>query len=303
MKVRVVIPTYNGGELWRKVCAAIKKQSEDFGSVLLIDSSSSDDTCQIAEESGFQVIKIDKIEFNHGGTRNLGVENSTDVDIVIFLTQDAIPELNCIKSILSVFNDPKVAVAYGRQLPHDDANPIATHARNFNYSVESHALGLDDKEKYGIKTVFSSNSFSAYRTDVFRELGGFPSNTILGEDMYFAAKAVLAGYKIAYVADSGVKHSHNYSILEEFKRYFDIGVFHHDEPWIRKNFGGAGGEGKRFIFSELNFLLKNAPTWIPLACVNNFFKIIGYKLGQSYSKLPNSLVKKFSMHKGYWYKD
>ncbi|MFE8117189.1 glycosyltransferase family 2 protein [Brenneria goodwinii] len=303
MKVRVVIPAYNGGELWLKVCAAIKKQSENFDSVLVIDSSSSDETCQIAEESGFQVIKIDKTEFNHGGTRNQGVENSTDVDIVIFLTQDAIPEPDCIKSILSVFNDPKVVVAYGRQLPHDDANPIATHARYFNYGVKNHVLGLDDKKKYGIKTVFSSNSFSAYRTNIFRELGGFPSNTILGEDMYFAAKAALAGYKIAYVAESSVKHSHNYSVLEEFKRYFDIGVFHHDEPWIRKNFGGAGGEGKRFIFSELNFLLKNAPIWIPLACFNNFFKIIGYKLGQNYSKLPNSLVKKFSMHKGYWYKD
>lgn len=303
MKVRVVIPAYNGGELWKKACIAIKKQSEDFDSVLVIDSSSSDDTCQIAEDAGFQIIKINKREFNHGGTRNQGIENSLDADIVIFLTQDAIPETGCIKSILLVFNDPKVAVAYGRQLPHDDANPLATHARNFNYGVENHVLGLDDKKIYGIKTVFSSNSFSAYRTDVFRSLGGFPSNTILGEDMYFAARAVLAGYKIAYVADSGVKHSHNYSVWEEFKRYFDIGVFHHDEPWIRENFGGAGGEGRKFIFSELNFLLKHAPLFIPLACINNFFKITGYKLGQNYKKLPKYLVRKFSMHKGYWYKD
>ncbi|MEC5342067.1 glycosyltransferase [Brenneria populi] len=303
MRVKVVIPAYNGGELWRKACAAIKKQSEDFESVLVIDSSSSDDTRQIAGDSGFQIINIKKTEFNHGGTRNLGVEKAADADIVIFLTQDAIPESGCIKSIVSVFNNPKVAVAYGRQLPHDDANPIAAHARNFNYGAESHILGLDDRKKYGIKTVFSSNSFSAYRTDIFRTLGGFPSNTILGEDMYFAAKAVLAGYKIAYVAESGVKHSHNYSAWEELKRYFDIGVFHHDEPWIRESFGGAGGEGKKFIFSELKFLLKRSPLSIPLACINNFFKIVGYKLGQNYSRLPKALVKKFSMHKGYWSKN
>ncbi|UFT95766.1 glycosyltransferase family 2 protein [Pectobacterium carotovorum] len=301
MRVRVVIPAYNGGELWRRVCAAIEKQSECFESVLIIDSSSSDDTCQIAEESGFQTLNIRKTEFNHGGTRNLGIEKAADADIVIFLTQDAIPEPNCIKSIISVFNDPKVAVAYGRQQPHDDASPIAVHARNFNYGVESHLLSLDDRKKYGIKTVFSSNSFSAYRTDIFRTLGGFPSNTILGEDMYFAAKAVLADYKIAYVAESSVKHSHNYSTWEEFKRYFDIGVFHHDEPWIIENFGGAGGEGKKFIFSELNFLLKRSPLSIPLACINNVFKITGYKLGKNYSRLPKSLVRKFSMHKGYWY--
>ncbi|MCG8706895.1 glycosyltransferase family 2 protein [Brenneria sp. 4F2] len=301
MKVRVVIPSYNGGELWRKVCAAIKKQSNDFDSVLVIDSSSSDDTCKIAGESGFQVLKINKTEFNHGATRNLGIEHSADADITIFFTQDAIPESGSIESILAAFNDPKVAVAYGRQLPHDDANPLAKHARHFNYGIKSHVLGIEDKKEYGIKTVFSSNSFSAYRTDVFRELGGFPSNTILGEDMYFAAKAVLAGYKTAYVAEASVKHSHNYSAWEEFKRYFDIGVFHYDESWIRENFGGAGGEGKKFIFSELNFLLKNSPFWIPLACINNFFKITGYKLGQKYKILPRSLVRKLSMHKGYWH--
>ncbi|VCW13919.1 hypothetical protein BANRA_01245 [Escherichia coli] len=43
--------------------------------------------------------------------------------------------------------------------------------------------------------------------------------------MYYTAKAILAGYKVAYVADAVVKHSHNYSPIDEFKRYFDIGVF------------------------------------------------------------------------------
>ncbi|MEE3660428.1 glycosyltransferase [Brenneria sp. g21c3] len=302
MKVRIIIPTYNGGELWRKICAAIKKQSEDFDSVLVIDSSSSDNTCQIAEDAGFQIIKINKEEFNHGGTRNLGVASSIDADIVIFLTQDAIPEPGCIKSILSVFNDPKVAVAYGRQLPHDDANPIATHARNFNYGVESHVLGLDDKKTYGIKTVFASNSFSAYRISVFKDVGGFPINTILSEDMYLSAKAVLAGYKIAYVAEAMVKHSHNYTPIEEFKRYFDIGVFHHDESWIRNEFGGASGEGKRFLISEFLFLMEKRSMWIFRACIHNMMKIVGYKLGKNHTKLPMPILKKLSMHKGFWNK-
>lgn len=59
--------------------------------------------------------------------------------------------------------------------------------------------------------------------------------------MYFAAKSVLNGYKVAYIAEAMVRHSHNYSLTEEFKRYFDIGVFHADQQWIRNDFGGAGG--------------------------------------------------------------
>ena len=91
----------------------------------------------------------------------------------------------------------------------------------------------------GLKTVFMSNSFSAYR--------------------FYTAKAILAGYKVAYVSNAIVRHSHNYTAIEEFKRYFDIGVFHCKESWIREKIGGAGGEGKKFIISELIFLLKNAP--------------------------------------------
>ena len=118
--------------------------------------------------------------------------------------------------------------------------------------------------------------------------------------MYFTAQAVLSGYKVAYVADAVVRHSHNYSPLEEFKRYFDIGVFHTDEPWIKEHFGGASGEGKKFILSELRYLLENGIHYIPIAFINNFMKIVGYKLGQKYKKIPISLVKYCSMHKRFW---
>src|SRR5690606_29801174 len=116
------------------------------------------------------------------------------------------------------FEDPAVAVAYGRQLPHRDANPIAAHARYFNYGPQSRVVGLDDRARLGIKTVFTSNSFAAYRAVVFNDLGGFPERNILSEDMYLAARAVLAGARIAYVAEACVRHSHNYSPVEEFRR-------------------------------------------------------------------------------------
>lgn len=301
MKAILIVPTYNGGNLWRKVSSVISEQQNDCEYILTVDSSSDDDSRETSRANGFKIIKIDKKEFNHGGTRNLAINVAhDDIDIAIFLTQDAIPEDKYISKIVSSFDDPDVAVAYGRQLPHDDANPIAKHARMFNYGKESHTLGLSDKQKYGIKTVFTSNSFSAYRIKVFKELAGFPSNTILSEDMYLAAKAVLAGYKVAYVAEAAVKHSHNYTPIEEFKRYFDIGVFHHDEKWIRESFGGAGGEGKKFIVSELISLLKEKPGWIPRACLHNALKLLGYKLGQNYKKIPSKYIKKLSMHKRYW---
>ncbi|WP_159333845.1 glycosyltransferase family 2 protein, partial [Klebsiella pneumoniae] len=107
-----------------------------------------------------------------------------------------------------------------------DANPLAQHARAFNYPDKGYIASKSSIPKMGLKTAFMSNSFSAYRLSVFKKIGGFPSNTILCEDMFYTAKAILAGYKVAYVPEAKVHHSHNYSPSEEFKRYFDIGVFH-----------------------------------------------------------------------------
>jgi len=305
LRVKIVIPTYNGGAVWQESAAAVARAVEGNSSiveVLVVDSCSRDATPDVARECGFSLHTVDPRTFDHGRTRNQAcLVGETEVDVVVFLTQDAIPEtVDCFQRLVSAFADPAVAVAYGRQLPHRDANPVAGHARLFNYPAQGHVNQHSSKETMGLKAVFTSNSFAAYRLSVFRDLGGFPEKSILSEDMYFAAKAVMAGHKVAYVADAMVRHSHNYEPLEEFRRYFDIGVFHHDEAWIAKEFGGAGGEGKRFIFSELRYLLRHAPLWIPRACVSNFCKILGYKLGKNYMKLPVAWRRRLSMHERYW---
>lgn len=301
IKCLLAIPTFNGKDVWKESVAAINKYIPKNIIVQIVDSGSTDFTVDIASEVGFRVRKIPSSEFNHGGTRNLIVsEYLNDYDIVIFLTQDAIPQDGFFEKIIDAFKDPLVACAYGRQLPHKNANPIAQHARHFSYPQKSIVYTKESIPFSGIKTVFMSNSFSAYRLSIFKELGGFPSNTILCEDMFFTAKAILAGYKSAYVADAMVRHSHNYTPLEEFKRYFDIGVFHVDCPWIQTEFGGAGGEGKKFILSEMAYLVKHGANWLPVAMLNNCMKILGYKLGKNYKKLNKTTILKFSMHKKYW---
>lgn len=299
-KTGIVIPTYNGGEIWINAANSLKAQRADFDKILIIDSGSSDNTVQIAKDAGFDVVSIQSSEFNHGATRNLGMR-LINCDIVFLLTQDAILEENAIKTLSQVFNDSNIAVAYGRQLPHDNANPLAKHARLFNYKSNSYIYGIEDIRKHGIKTAFTSNSFAAYRTEYFEKVGGFPEKTIFGEDMFFTAKAILSGYKIAYVADAIVKHSHNYSPVQEFRRYFDTGVFHQKESWIKSSFGKAESEGIRLVISELCFLWNNKKMfWIPIALINDFFKISGYKIGANYQKLPFSIVKWISMNKQYW---
>lgn len=225
-----------------------------------------------------------------------------DADIILFLTQDAIlADSEVLSKLVACFSNSEIGAAYGRQLPHVNATPLEAHARLFNYTAESRVKSLKDASELGIKTAFISNSFTAYRRSALMSIGGFPSNTILSEDTYVAAKMLLNGWKIAYCAEAEVYHSHNYSFFQEFKRYFDIVVFQSREAWIRERFGQAEGEGLRYIISEIKYLWKhNHTSLFPSFCIRTILKYIGYKLGLWEAKIPIAVKRYISMHKGYW---
>src|SRR5690606_30066120 len=110
--------------------------------VLVVDSSSRDDSVQVARQHGFAVQVIAQQQFDHGATRNLACQGST-AQCVVFLTQDAIlQDDTALEALVAALDDPAVAVAYGRQLPHEGANPIAAHARLFNYPERGYVSSL-----------------------------------------------------------------------------------------------------------------------------------------------------------------
>jgi rhamnosyltransferase len=301
LKVALFIPTYNAGSIWLEFLKSICLQKLVINRKLIIDSGSNDETVKTAIINGFEVINISKSEFNHGGTRNKGIELLKDNDIIIFLTQDVIlANTQSLENLLRPFEDSKVACVYGRQLPHQDANPLAIHARIYNYPDKSLTKDASMIPEIGFKVSHISNAFAAYRTSVFKEVGTFPTEVIIAEDTYLASKIITAGLKITYAADAIVYHSHNYSPIEEFQRYFDTGVFHKQNHWIMDDFGTPDGEGLKYIKSEFNYIFKNNPLWLFPAILSNCMKWIGFKLGQNFNKLPKFLLKPFSMHKGYW---
>lgn len=303
LSVEVVVPTRNPGTLWSHWWGAIGAQQTAVSGVV-VDSSSDDGTDFTSLPDSFDILKIPKVDFNHGGTRNFALSNlAIRTEVVVFMTQDALlAEPHALSRLVSVFADPSVACAYGRQLPHANATPLAAHARLFNYPTYSRVVSLEDKASLGLKACFMSNSFAAYRVVDLKAIGGFPSDVILGEDMSAAARMLMAGRSVAYVADACVYHSHNYSLVEEFRRYFDTGVFHAHSPWLLQEFGSVNGEGLRFVRSELAYLSKHAPHLIPSAIARTVAKWLGYKLGRLEALLPLKIKLMCSMHKGYWRK-
>lgn len=300
MKVSLILLTRNADSHLKEVLNSVRKQVFPALDLLVIDTASRDGTAETCRDAGFKVIVITEKDFNHGATRDMAWRIA-NADVVIFMTQDAILSSSAsVRNILAPFEDEKVGAVCGRQLPHADATPIAAHARLFNYPATSSVASKANISEYGIKAAFLSNSFAAYRCTALAEVGGFPKNAILSEDTYVAAKMLQVGYKVVYCAEATCYHSHNYSILEECSRYFDIGVFHGRESWYLALLGRAEGEGKRFALSEMRYLIKHSPVLVPAALIRTVFKLVGYKLGQYEQRLPLWFKRKLSMNKGYW---
>lgn len=303
-KISIIIPTLNAENYLSKLLERLNSQTVKDFELIIVDSSSNDNTLNIARKYTDNIISISKNKFDHGGTRTM-VGKIAKGDLLIYFTQDALPYDDfTIENIIKIFKNEKVGAAYGRQISYPYTNLFGKHLREFNYPKGSYIRGLSDIPKYGIKTAFMSNSFACYRKVALEHIGWFKDGLILGEDMYAAAKMILAGYSIAYVDDARVYHSHDYTVWQEFKRYFDIGVFHAREIWLIETFGKAEGEGARYIKSELDYLLKHKawnllPEWV----FRNFMKYVGYILGRNYNKLPKKLIKKISMHNRWWDKN
>jgi rhamnosyltransferase len=296
----VIIPSLNAAEDWPRLIPSLLA-SISTEQVMVIDSSSDDGTADLARAAGFRVHSISRVGFNHGGTRQLAADLLPQAELLVFLTQDAIlADSEALKALLAPFSDPQVAATFGRQLPRPEAGPIEAHARLFNYPTQSSTRTLESRETLGFKAIFLSNSFAAYRREALLAVGGFPSNVIFGEDTITAAKFLLAEWKIAYVAEAKVYHSHSYTWRQEFKRYFDIGVLHSRESWLLKEFGQTGGEGRRFVISELGYVWRRSWWLIPSALVRTALKLLGYRLGRLEQKLGIEWKRKLSMHSGYW---
>jgi len=222
-------------------------------------------------------------------------------EILVYMTQDAVLSgAESLTNLVAVFDDPRVAAAYGRQLPRPGAGAAEVHAVRFDYPAESTIRDLASQERWGLKTVFLSNVFAAYRRSALMAVGGFPVQAILGEDTMTAGALLLAGYNIAYVAEACVYRSRSYTWRQDFRRSFDIGVLHHRERWLLDGFGHAGGEAWRFVLSELNYLRERDILRVPSALLRSGLKLLGYRLGRMEDRLTLEVKRKLSQHPEFW---
>ena len=299
-KFTVIIPTLNAAEFLAEQVDALRKQDLPPGQIILIDSGSTDSTASLACSLPVELFTIKPGTFDHGATRNLAAEHARG-DIIIFMTQDAMPVNSVtILRLVEPLQDEKVIVSYARQIPAQTASPGEKYLRLANYPPQSQVKKKEDIPVLGIKTFQNSNVCAAYRRSEFTSLGCFPAPVVCNEDMLFAARAILAGYSVAYSAEALVSHTHNLSPFKQFKRYFDIAASLDHQPEI-KAFGEAEEKGVQFVKGQLAYLRQERKlTYLPITLLEIASKYIGYKSGSKHSYIPALLKPYMGSNKLYW---
>ncbi len=236
-KASVVIPTLNAGPILDRVLeAAVNQQTPWPFEILVIDSGSTDGTLDtIAKYPSVKLHQIDKKNFNHGGTRNLGAELTTG-EFIAYLTHDALPanERWLYNLVSSIEMHPDAAGAYGKHLPYPEATAFTQRDLNAHFDLMAmQPLCVNketNKKRYDAEDVqwrqflhFYSDNNSCFRRSVWEKIPY--RETKFGEDQVWADDIIKAGYSKVYAVRAVVYHSHDFNPEENQERSMTEAAF------------------------------------------------------------------------------
>lgn len=301
MNISIIIPTKNAEKYVENLISRLENQTVKPKEIIVIDTASKDKTKEISSKfDSVKFIQINDGEFDHGGTRNRAAREATG-DILVFMTQDAMPENEYfLEELVKPLGKNDICATYGRQVARKEAGPLEVFARKFNYPDEDIIKSSADIDRLGVKAFFLSNVCSAFLAEEFWGVNAFPEHTIMNEDMIIASKLLFNNKKVCYASKARVIHSHSYTYMQQFKRNFDVGVVFVDSSHY---FNGvkSESEGIKYVKQSAKYLISNGKWYlIPHLIIDTGFRFLGYKAGKSYKKIPMKYVKKMSMHSFYF---
>lgn len=277
MNISIICPLYNAEDYIEDLYLNIKKQKDVcITEIEFILTESNDSTEDKLKKLMCNYKKISKQEFSHSLVRERAAFEAKG-DILVFITQDIriVDEYwlyNLTKDIVA----GKCEAAFSRQIGYED-HKVEKYTREINYPIEKRIVSKNDIDRLGLMTFFFSDASSAISKEIFVKLNGYDNKNLpTNEDMYFAYKLIMNGYRIEYAADSKIIHSHDLSFKDTVKRYSDIGKFFEENKYLKEYSAGERG------FTVLKYIIKRSiqdkkPLIIADAIINFGARFIGMK--------------------------
>ena len=209
MNCSLVIRAYNEAQHLPRLLEGIRQQTVKDVEIILVDSGSTDETVSIAESYNAQVVRILSDEFTFGRSLNFGVRAATREFVVIASAHVYPVYPDWIESLLSPFEDEKVALTFGKQRGYAGSK-YSEHQIFHQW--------YPDESKPNQETAFCNNANAAIRKSLWEK--NPYDETLTGlEDLSWGKWAKEQGYKIAYVAEAEIVHIHNETPHGVYNRY------------------------------------------------------------------------------------
>ncbi len=302
--ISVIIPVKDAGADLDRCLAGIRSQatSEEI-EIVVVDSESTDDSVSVANAHSAKVHEIPAHEFSHGASRNLGAARSSG-ELLVFVSQDAFPVDREWLSRLTrpLRSDDGVAGVYGRQLAHEGASPPERYFLDFLYGPNPRGQQVAAEDELSMATTLFSNVNAAMPRAVWERFP-FVEDIIMSEDQEWSRRVLLAGFTLIYEPTAVVRHSHNYTLVAAFRRFFDSGASssraymagkRHSSRVLRR-------AAVDYARGEVAWLWRTGHRrWIPYATVYETTKMLGLLAGARHEQIPLPLKRRLSALPSYW---
>lgn len=226
--ITVIIPVKNGAFTLEKCLQSISKQTIfPETEIIILDSNSKDASKQIASCFGAKIVDVKEDEFDHGLTRNVGVQHAKG-ELVYFTVQDAwIAEHNMLEKMSQHFEDNKVMAVVGHQaVPHErDKNPLLWYQPFSKPSVS--VKQITNRKEYDLLSSDEQKSLIAWDDVVAmyrkKALEAQPFvKTAFAEDWIWSYHALLKGWKLLRDPSLIVYHYHHQYYSYAFKLIYTV---------------------------------------------------------------------------------
>jgi rhamnosyltransferase len=209
--VSIIMRSYNEGWALRETLSALQAQDYKNWELIVIDSGSTDGSVDLIREAKpAHFVQIKHEDYNPSRVMNHGMELAQS-EFGIFLNADAAPQgTDWLRPLVAALQDPKVAAVFGRQIPRPDCRAVYAHDYERCFGPNRESTRWDH---------FFSMVSSGLRKDVWSQRG-FLEKMQYSEDDEYTRWCREQGYRVNYVPDSVVMHSHNYTPQQAYKRSF-----------------------------------------------------------------------------------
>lgn len=233
--ITVIIPVKNGAATLQKCLKSIEEQTiADCIDLIILDTASTDNSVEIAERFGAKVIPVQPGEFNHGLTRNIGVDLAHG-HLLFYTVQDAwLTAKDQLEKMAGHFCDKQLdAVAGIQAVPAEkDKNPARWFKRysepvtTYQYYNTDAFNRFSDKEKYNLVSHWD-NVNAMYRKESLQKVPFV--HTGFAEDKLWARDAISKEMKLAFDPSLVVYHYHHRNFIYSFRvQYvFNYSLYRH----------------------------------------------------------------------------